>query len=88
MRIIDAEELEEMMWRTDVDTREKISNLIKAAPTEKRAIPFAWIEEYIWRTARKDTTLAAAAYMMFYTWMQEQGLFDKEGEEWEKLLTQ
>ena len=38
MRLIDADELTEMVWRERLDTRERIANLIARQPTIKRAV--------------------------------------------------
>ena len=38
MRLIDANELTEMVWRERLDTRERIANLIARQPTIKRNV--------------------------------------------------
>lgn len=38
MRLIDADELTEMVWRERLDTRERIANLIARQPTIKGAV--------------------------------------------------
>lgn len=38
MRLIDADELTEMVWREQLDTRERIANLIARQPTIKRNV--------------------------------------------------
>lgn len=38
MRLIDADELTELVWRERLDTRERIANLITRQPTIERAV--------------------------------------------------
>lgn len=38
MRLIDADELTEMVWRERLDTRERIANLIARQPTIERSL--------------------------------------------------
>ena len=38
MRLIDADELTEMVWRERLDTRERIANLIARQPTIERGV--------------------------------------------------
>jgi hypothetical protein len=38
MRLIDADELTEMVWRERLDTRERIANLIARQPTITRSV--------------------------------------------------
>lgn len=38
MRLIDANELTEMVWRERLDTRERIANLIARQPTIERSV--------------------------------------------------
>ena len=38
MRLIDADELTEMIWRERLDTRERIANLIARQPTIERTV--------------------------------------------------
>ena len=64
MRLIDANELTEMIWRKQVDTRERISNIIARQPTVKtdvqadfdkmRLIDADELTEAVWRE-RLDT---------------------------------
>ena len=47
MRLIDADELTEMVWRERLDTRERIADLIARQPTIKGAVKHGyWSECY------------------------------------------
>ena len=46
MRLIDADELTEMVWRERLDTRERIANLIARQPTIEGAVKHGrWIPQ-------------------------------------------
>lgn len=46
MRLINADELIEHVWRDRVDSRERIANLVESMPTIKGTIPAADVAPY------------------------------------------
>lgn len=47
MRLIDADELTEMVWRERLDTRERIANLVARQPTIKSMVKHGKWDGYI-----------------------------------------
>lgn len=72
MRMIDADELIEHVWRDRLDSRERIANLVESMPTIKETIS----------VAAADTVPVAEIYDAGYKCGYEQGKKDEEQDKW------